>query len=341
MTRFHYFGAQLATATLMVALSSVPILALNSSGSARVEHVAVHGSGDAAEVEIQTSGAKIAPNTQIVTGPDRIIVDFPGALPAAELHAFVLKVNSGALRDVRAGLFFNDPPITRIVIDLAEPRSYQISTTRDGIAVKLGPATPTVAKQDSPKPALVKASLSKIDRVMTVGPDLPGVTIVRTPRLQNALLATGTKVAPTGVLSPVATARISSSSAPSAALQSPVVASPLVASPVVAAGAVPAPVVAPPLRPQVTVTFANGMLTIHSDKATLAQVLFQVQQQTQAEIAIPAGAEQEQVISDLGPAPAREVLASLLNGSPYNFIFMGSESSLERVILTRRDPNIF
>jgi len=287
-------------------------------------------------VEIQTSGAKIAPNTEIVTGPDRIIVDFPGALPAAELHAFVLKVNSGALRDVRAGLFFNDPPITRIVIDLAEPRSYQISTTRDGIAVKLGPATPTVAKLDSPKPALAKVSLSKIDRVMTVGPDSQGVTIVRTPRLQNALLATGTKVAPTRVLSPVATARISSSNAPSAIVQSPVV-----ASPVVAAGVVPAPVVAPPPQPQVTVTFTNGMLTIHSDKATLAQVLFQVQQQTQAEIAIPAGAEQEQVISDLGPAPAREVLASLLNGSPYNFIFMGSESSLERVILTRRDPNIF
>ena len=332
MTRFYYFGALLAMATLMVALSSVPILALDSSGSPRVEHVAVQGSGDAAEVEIQTSGAKIAPNTEIVTGPDRIIVDFPGALPAAELHAFVLKVNSGALRDVRAGLFFNDPPITRIVIDLAEPRSYQISTTRDGIAVKLGPATPTVAKLDSPKPALAKVSLSRIDRVMTVGPDSQGVTIVRTPRLQNALLATGTKVAPTRVLSPVATARISSSNAPSAIVQSPVV----------AAGVVPAPVVAaPPPQPQVTVTFTNGMLTIHSDKATLAQVLFQVQQQTQAEIAIPAGAEQERVISDLGPAPAREVLASLLNGSPYNFIFMGSESSLERVILTRRDPNIF
>ena len=335
MTRFYYFGALLAMATLMVALSSVPILALNSSGSARVERVAVHGSGDAAEVEIQTSGAKIAPNTQVVTGPDRIIVDFPGALPAAELHAFDLKVNTGALREVRAGLFFNDPPITRIVIDLAEPRSYQISTTHDGIVVKLSPAAPTVAKLGLPKPTLAKASLSKIDRVTTAGPDSPGVTIVRTPRLQNALLATGTKVAPARVVNPVATARISSSSAPS-----PVVHSPVVASPVVAAAVVPAPAVAPS-PPLVTVTFTDGMLTIHSNKATLAQVLFQVQQQTQAEIAIPAGAEQEQVISDLGPAPAREVLASLLNGSPYNFIFMGSESSLEQVILTRRDPNIF
>ena len=94
-------------------------------------------------------------------------------------------------------------------------------------------------------------------------------------------------------------------------------------------------------KPPLTVTFANGQLSIRSEKATLAQVLFEVQRQTQAEIAIPAGAEQEQVAADLGPAPARDVLASLLNGSAYNFIFVGNDLSLERVILSRRDPSIF
>jgi hypothetical protein len=83
------------------------------------------------------------------------------------------------------------------------------------------------------------------------------------------------------------------------------------------------------------------MLRIHAEKATLAQVLFEVQRQTRAEIAIPAGAELEQVAADLGPAPARDVLGALLNGSAYNFIFVGEELSLERVILTRRDPGIF
>jgi hypothetical protein len=52
-------------------------------------------------------------------------------------------------------------------------------------------------------------------------------------------------------------------------------------------------------------------------------------------------AELEQVAADLGPAPARDVLGALLNGSAYNFIFVGEELSLERVILTRRDPGIF
>jgi len=101
------------------------------------------------------------------------------------------------------------------------------------------------------------------------------------------------------------------------------------------------PPAAPPPTPPVTVTFENGMLRIHAEKATFAQVLSEVQRQTKAVIAIPAGAEHEEVSADLGPAPVLGVLASLLNGSPYNFIIVGDELSIERVILTRRDPNVF
>jgi hypothetical protein len=104
-----------------------------------------------------------------------------------------------------------------------------------------------------------------------------------------------------------------------------------------AAPPVPAVSAALPPMPFVTVTMVKGMLCIRAEKATLAQVLFEVQRQTHAEIAIPAGAEREEVIADLGPAPARDVLAALLNGTPYNFIFVGNELSLERVILTLRD----
>jgi len=107
-----------------------------------------------------------------------------------------------------------------------------------------------------------------------------------------------------------------------------------------------APVVRETLQPlpppsPVTVTYVDGMLRIRAQKATLAQVLYEVHVQTQAEIAIPAGAEQEEVVADLGPAPARDVLAALLNGSHYNFVFVGEELTLERVILTLRDPNSF
>jgi len=309
MPRLSYFGALLGIAAWLSAPVSAQTPAANSvkngaQNSARVQHVVVRGSGPDLEVEIQTSGAPVAPDTQAITGPDRIVVDFPGALPAAELRA--LKVNRGALKGIRTGLFFDNPPITRIVLDLVEPQSYRISTipisrTQNVIVVKLGPV--------------------KLGPVTAAGAKAPDVPVAPAAKLRNASLAANTNAARTNV----AAARVSTAVANTTAPPLPTV------------SAAPPP----PPKPLVTVTFVNGMLRIRAEKATLAQVLFEVQRQTQAQIAIPAGAEQEEVVADLGPAPARDVLASLLNGSPYNFIFVGNELSLERVILTRRDPSVF
>jgi hypothetical protein len=329
MPRLSYFGALLGIAALFSAPLSAQAPAPNTAQtsaqkstpiSARVQHVVVRATGDAMEVEIQTSGAPVAPDTQAITGPDRIVVDFPGALPAAELRA--LKVNRGALKGVRSGLFFDNPPITRIVLDLLEPQSYQISTTQNAVVVRLGPA----------KLGSENLSSAKSGSVNAAGTRAPHVPSAPAARLQNVSLAAGTNVASTNAArTNVAGARLST--AVSSAVSSAV--------PSTTAETLPALSQAPPPppKPAVTVTFENGMLSIHADKATLAQVLFEVQRQTQAEIAIPAGAEQEEVAAELGPAPARDVLGSLLNGSPYKFIFVGNELSLERVILTRRDPN--
>jgi hypothetical protein len=90
----------------------------------------------------------------------------------------------------------------------------------------------------------------------------------------------------------------------------------------------------------VRVRFAHGQLEIHAHDSTLSEVLFQIQKQTGAEIAIPAGTEQERVFVDAGPAPASQVLAELLNGSSLNFVVVGSESDpnlLRSVILSRRN----
>src|ERR1700674_370668 len=170
MPHLSYVGALLAVA----ALSSVQTPAQTAAqpaaktsaktpaqSSARVQHVVVRGTDAAMEVEIQTSGSAVAPDTQAITGPDRIVVDFPGALPDAALHA--LKVNRGALKGVRSGLFFSNPPITRIVLDLVEPQSYRISTSRisttqNAIVVKLSPVKPGSAEQSPAELSQVKLS---------------------------------------------------------------------------------------------------------------------------------------------------------------------------------------
>lgn len=94
-----------------------------------------------------------------------------------------------------------------------------------------------------------------------------------------------------------------------------------------------------PTPPPVQVDFQNGALTIQAHSATLAQVLREIHRQTGAEIAIPPAAEQEQVIADYGPGPASQVLAALLNGSPFDFVLVGSEhdpNRLTSILLTPR-----
>ena len=96
----------------------------------------------------------------------------------------------------------------------------------------------------------------------------------------------------------------------------------------------------PTLPPNsVSVQFANGLLSIQATGASLSEVLFQIQKQTGAEIAIPSGTEQDRVAANFGPGPASAVLSELLNGSGLNFVVVGSESDpkvLRSVLLTRK-----
>jgi hypothetical protein len=105
-----------------------------------------------------------------------------------------------------------------------------------------------------------------------------------------------------------------------------------------AADSASAPPPAPP-KPSLEVSFNDNLLSINSDRASLSEILFAVHQRTGAEIAIPSGAEQEKVVVNLGPAPAPEVLARLLNGSKFNFLILSSPKNpgaVDQVILTPR-----
>jgi|HubBroStandDraft_5_1064220.scaffolds.fasta_scaffold54380_2 hypothetical protein len=109
----------------------------------------------------------------------------------------------------------------------------------------------------------------------------------------------------------------------------------------VAAAALPvAP--APPLRPEQMpasppqVNFHAGQLTINAQNSTLGDILRAVRNQTGAAVDVPANAT-ERVAGNFGPGPARDVLSSLLNGSHFNYVLLGSATNpdtLDRVILT-------
>src|SRR6266700_3276978 len=90
-----------------------------------------------------------------------------------------------------------------------------------------------------------------------------------------------------------------------------------------------------PVPPQVS--YQNSQLTIVAPNSTLGDILRAVRKQTGAEIDIPAAPER--VVTHLGPGPAREVVAELLNGSRFNYVLLGSPANdalLTRVVLVAK-----
>jgi hypothetical protein len=84
------------------------------------------------------------------------------------------------------------------------------------------------------------------------------------------------------------------------------------------------------------VHYEGGELTIEAHNSTLADVLKAVRQQTGADFEIPSNAS-ERVVADLGPGPARDVLAQLLNGTHFNYVMVGSltdPTAVQSILLT-------
>lgn len=92
----------------------------------------------------------------------------------------------------------------------------------------------------------------------------------------------------------------------------------------------------PPVPPQVS--YEGGELTIAAPNSNLADVLNAVKAKTGANLELPPSAGQERVAVQLGPGPPRDVLAQLLDGSPFDYILLGAPNqpnSLTDIVLTR------
>lgn len=262
----------------LLAQTSAPVSASASANPVSVRSVKVLGSKDAVEIEVEASD-RIVPQTRVLTGPDRLVVDFPNAVPSNQLRS--QSVDRGEVKDLRIGLFQSKPPVTRVVLDLKTAQSYQIFPSGRTVIIKvMGGARDTSAQVD----------------------DFPSAPAKR-PSLVVANYTT--RVEPVQVV-PI---KVEESA-----------------------------------QPLLDVTFRDGLLGIRANKVTLSEVLFAVQQRTGAQVAIAAGAEQEQVVADIAPAPAPEVLARLLNGSKFNFLILSAANDpqrLDRVILTPRPEGAF
>jgi hypothetical protein len=86
------------------------------------------------------------------------------------------------------------------------------------------------------------------------------------------------------------------------------------------------------------VSFQSGMLTIVAENSTLGDILREVHKSTGAAIEVPPNAT-ERVVAHIGPGPSRDVLASLLNGTTFNYVMVGSTedpTTIATVMLTTK-----
>ncbi|MCU1305866.1 MAG: hypothetical protein JWN45_561 [Acidobacteriaceae bacterium] len=114
---------------------------------------------------------------------------------------------------------------------------------------------------------------------------------------------------------------------------------------------VPAPVQLPqvpvftpaPLRPgqmpavAPRISYQGGQLTIVAENSNFSDVLSGIRTATGLRIESTGGTGGERVAAKIGPASVRDVLLSLLQGSRYDFIMMGSATDpdrIERVLLS-------
>jgi hypothetical protein len=150
------------------------VVAQSSLPSVRRVHVL--DSKNAVEIEVEASD-RLVPQTRVLTGPDRLVVDFPDALPGNAVRNQV--INRGEVKSVRVGLFQSSPPVTRVVLDLKTAQSFQvfpygrtviIKVTGSANVASVAPSAPVEVDDFPPvtRPGLVAASYTAgAERVQT------------------------------------------------------------------------------------------------------------------------------------------------------------------------------
>jgi len=176
-------ASRLLAAGLCAGVFAMPLPAQVS-----VRSVKVLGSKNTVEIEVEASD-RVVPQTQVLTGPDRLVVDFPNAVPSSGARS--QSVDRGEVKDVRVGLFQSKPPVTRVVLDLKTAQSYQVFPYGRTVMIKIvgGGDASTAADYAQPqpgRPGLVATNYTtRAEPVQTEAAAKPPLQVT----YQNGLLA--------------------------------------------------------------------------------------------------------------------------------------------------------
>ncbi len=145
-----------AAAPTAVAAASVPAPAQTATAESPVmiRNISVVRGANGMEISISPK-TSVPATAMALSGPDRLVIDLPNALPAVKTKQIL--VNSADVKDVRVSRYQENPPVTRIVVDMAGAHDFQLVPGEQDLVVKLhatalAQATPAAAPAEA-KPA--------------------------------------------------------------------------------------------------------------------------------------------------------------------------------------------
>ena len=127
---------------------------VQKSGPVMVDNIGISRADGLLDVVIDGTGPMTAKAMKL-SSPARVVVDIENAVPSAKNRS--VSVNEGDVRSVRMGMFKNQPPVTRVVVDLAGPRNFDLVSSGNKVVVRLHEAS---AAKTAPveKPIVLAAS---------------------------------------------------------------------------------------------------------------------------------------------------------------------------------------
>ncbi len=132
-----------------------PTSALRASGTpAQVESVNVVPDKDNVRVIAAVAG-EVTPEVMTLRSPDRLVIDLPNAILQGSQGP--IEVNAGEVKGVRLSRFRNEPPTTRIVVDLRAPAEYGVEQAGSKLIIKIQ-SSPTGAPDTTPVSAASEIS---------------------------------------------------------------------------------------------------------------------------------------------------------------------------------------
>ncbi len=194
-----------------VLIASAADVTGKGAASAALQRLEVANGQDGLRVEFKATGT-LAPKMTTLESPSRIVVDFPNTVMATGQSR--ISVGRDGVKDIRVGMDGQNPPTTRVVVDLTDSRQHELMAgregggfvlqihpqpTKDAVVVRRQPATAakSAAVSAAPKLTLASAATTSVSPASTISTSTISVPTTSAP-------ATPAPVASTTTPAPVA-----------------------------------------------------------------------------------------------------------------------------------------